>query len=143
MCAPLVNAAVAIVGLATQRSAARKQEKAAREQQRVRDEEQARQTGSEMDRRQRDAMSERGRLRAASAESGLSGISMTDIVNNVDFGLGMDLATLRQNGASAQRQNAASTDNIIAGIQQPDYIGTVLNAGLQIQQTNAANKPRG
>ena len=145
MCDPVSigYAVVAVAGLATARRSAKQQERAMLEQQRVRDNEQAQQTGAEMDKRQRDAMTERGRLRAASAETGLAGISLTDIQNNVDFGLGMDLATLRQNGASASRANAAATNVGLSNIEQPDYIGTLVGAGLQIQQNREAIKGKG
>lgn len=145
MCDPVSigYAVVAVAGLVTARRSAKAQERALKEQQKVKDEEIAQQTGAEMDQRQRDAAAERGRLRALSAETGLTGISLTDIQNNVDFGLGMDLATLKQNGASATRQNRAETNSRLSGIEQPDYVGTLVGAGLQIQQNRASMPSKG
>lgn len=145
MCAPVVLAlqiAAAAYGVYAQRKAAKKQEKAIREQQQVQEEQITAQKGQEMQQRVRTAMAERARLRAMSAESGLAGISMNDIVNNVDFGMGQDLATIQQNGGNAVRASRADATTSMSRIQQPDYIGAALSIATSVSGYNQS-KPTG
>lgn len=144
MCDPVtLMIASTVATLGGQRVAAVRQEQALRRQQIDRDTELSQQAGAEIDTRQRAATSERARLRAMSAETGLTGISLTDIRNNVDFGLGMDVATMRQNAANALRANRNETSARMSGIEQPNFLAAALSTGLQIHQQRAATRPRG
>ena len=84
---------------------------------------------------------ERGRLRALSAETGLSGISSESVLNNVDFQGGSDVARLQLGQDYASTNINLGLQNNFNQIEQPDYIGTALNTGLSIYQTYDASNP--
>lgn len=143
MCDP-VSVALTIAstayGLHSQAKTASAQEKALRKQQATQDEQIQAQASVDANARYQQAREERARLRAASAESGVAGISIVDLLDNVDFQAGTDIALIGQ--GMTNRRNA-SRDELgarLSQIQQPDYIGESLNAGLQIYRMSQAPK---
>jgi hypothetical protein len=95
----------------------------------------------EMSERAREAMIERGKLRAISAESGLGGISQERLIQESLFNEGQDIASIASNRDSAQREiarngriNSTQREITRAGIKRPN----ALQAGLQIAGDAAA-----
>lgn len=93
------------------------------------------QTSQEMSERGRQALMERGRLRAAAAEGGVGGNSISRIFGANEFNYGQDLAMMQVNNRNVMRQSAAEASGIAAqtqsrlnSIERP----SLLNAGLQI-----------
>lgn len=91
--------------------------------------------GQEMSERARQAMFERARLRAASAEGGLGGISVDNIFSANEWALGQDLATMNENYRNTARQSVmegtamrAEAQSRLTSIERP----SILNTGLQI-----------
>lgn len=156
MCEPvsIVTAAVAIVGAVysadQQRKNARRQERLQRRASKIQEDQIQAENDRKADLTMRQARAERARLRAASAESGLAGISIEDTLNNVDMQAGTDLAyieTNRYNNIANSRLNQQSALN---SIQQPDWVATGLQiagaatgsyADYQQSQTNAGGRP--
>ena len=83
------------------------------------------------DRAQR-ARAERAKMRAQAAESGLTGITTTDLLDNVLFQSGQDVARIEASERFAQTDSLFQLQSNLNSIQQPDYIGTALNTGLQM-----------
>jgi hypothetical protein len=139
MCDPTGGVATAaIIGLATtaysvdqSKKQARRQERATARAQAVQEEEILSQKGVQMQQRSAAARAERARLRAMSAETGLAGLSFTELLDNVSFQEGTDLANLAANNTSQVNASRAERDSRIAGIQRPDYSG-LINAGLNM-----------
>lgn len=137
MCDPATAAIVLTVAstganLYTTRQNAKAQERAFREAQATEEEQILDQASVEANERARLARAERARLRAQSAESGAAGLSIDEVLNDVDFQAGIDLANMatnQRNRVNASRTNLGSN---LAGIKQPDYLGETLNAGLRI-----------
>lgn len=108
---------------------AKKQEAAIAEAEAARAGQIADQKSAEMNERRRRARMERARLRAASAETGLSGFSVADMLNDVTQSASLDLATIRNNAGNALDANRVEADSRRASIQQPDYLGAALQIG--------------
>ena len=142
MCDPvsIVMGVVAIASTAytlnQQEIAAERQEKASRKAADVRETELAMQAGQAAQERSQRARAERARLRAASAESGLVGLSIDEALNNVDFQLGTNQALGALNLQNATQGNRAGLNSNLAQIQTPDAAGAYLNTGLQIYGQN-------
>lgn len=134
MCEPvsIVTAAVAIVGAVysadQQRKNARRQEKLQRRANKIQEDQIQSENDRKADLTMRQARAERARLRATSAESGLAGISIDEVLTNVDFQAGTDLAYIEQNRSNSLTNSALSHESAMNSIQQPDWIAT----GLQI-----------
>lgn len=152
-----VTAASAAYGMYATNEAAKDQEKANRKAQAVQDEQIQSQASVEANARIQQAREERARLRAASAESGVMGISITDLLDNVDMQAGTDVALISQNMNNRREASRVELGSRLAGIQQADWVGGSLNAGLQLtrqyqvdpnvvaarqRQTSSANIPR-
>lgn len=95
------------------------------------------QRGLDMENRARRAREERARLRAMSAETGLTGVTMNTLLRDVDFQSGRDIATLEQNRVNQLRDSQMRHQSNLNMISQPDYLGSFLNAGLQIYGVGA------
>lgn len=123
--------ALAVVSTAysvyTTKKNAKKQEAAIRKAKNAQDEQIADQKSAEMNERMRRARVERARLRAASAETGLAGISAADLFNDVDMQASMDMAMIRNNAGNAHAATAAEAGSRMAAVEQPDYVGAALN----------------
>lgn len=137
-----VGVAGALAAHAGQASAARAQTKAATasynssmaqlaEQRR----QQGVQTQTEMSERAKQAMIERGRLNAASAEGGVIGTSINRIKSANEYAYGSDLAMMRENYTNTSRQSVlegqamgATYQSRLSQIERP----SILNTGLQI-----------
>lgn len=130
-------AVIAAYGAYTTKENARKQEKAYRQAQAVQEDQTRDQISVQANERTRQARAERARLRAASAESGVSGLSIDDILNNVDFQSGMDISNMQANQSNRVNASRANLQSSLNGIEQPDYLGEALNAGMQIYGYNA------
>lgn len=115
-------------GVYTTRKNAINQEKALRNTQAIQAQQIHDQKSVQANDRIHQAQVERARLRAASAESGLSGISVTDVLDNVDFHAGIDVANIDKAEGNAQLASATELQGRLNAIPQPDYIA----AGLQI-----------
>lgn len=143
MCDP-ISAALTIASTAyslhTTRQNAKAQERDLRAAQAIEEDQIADQKSVEANERLRRARAERARLRAASAESGAMGLSVDEVLNNVDFQAGTDLALIDQNLYNAGRASRASLQSNLNRIEQPDYLGESLNAGLQIYGQYKAEK---
>lgn len=130
MCDPLTALTVgaSLFGINEQRRAANRQQRALNEAAAVQQEQINDDANQDINERYRRARSERARLRALSAESGLTGVTIESVLNNVDFQAGTDSQTIEQNRRN--RLNASRTENQsrLNSIRQPDYLG----AGLQI-----------
>lgn len=139
MCAPLaaVAAATSIVGTiyGTEQTArnARNQANALNQQAALQRQQIYQQKSMQADQRNRLAQEERARLKAASAESGLTGVSISDILNNVDFKDSQDLAAIDRANADELQNSNAMLQSRLNSIQQPDWLAT----GLQIVRTGA------
>lgn len=127
-----VTAASAAYGMYATNEAAKDQEKANRKAQAVQDEQIQSQASVEANARIQQAREERARLRAASAESGVMGISITDLLDNVDMQAGTDVALISQNMNNRREASRVELGSRLAGIQQADWVGGSLNAGLQL-----------
>lgn len=127
-----VTAASAAYGMYATNEAAKDQEKANRKAQAVQDEQIQSQASVEANARVQQAREERARLRAASAESGVMGISITDLLDNVDMQAGTDVALISQNMNNRREASRVELGSRLAGIQQADWVGGSLNAGLQL-----------
>lgn len=97
--------------------------------------------------RSREAMIERGRLNAAYGEGGLTGGSLDRIMNQNEFNLGQDMATMEANRGNLTKQtrmdgmglraNAASRMN---QIKRPSFIDTGLKiAGAAVDYKTGMN----
>lgn len=131
MCeAATIGYAIAAVGavygaVQTERNADR-QEEALKRQQKVQDEEIQMSASVETQKRIAQARQERARVRAASAESGVAGISIGDLLADVDFQSGMDTSLIAQNMRNARRASSTALRSNIAGITQADWVGAGL-----------------
>lgn len=139
MCAPLAAAAAmaSIAGTAysvvqTQKNA-NAQAKALNVQAAKQREQIYQEKSMQADQRNRLAQEERSRLRAASAESGLTGVSISDMLDNVDFKNSQDLAAIDRADANELDNSNSTLQSRLNSIQQPDWIA----AGLQIARTGA------
>lgn len=142
MCEPTTIMAVATLaasayGLNEQRKSAKRNERFAR----AAEEEATRQdyynrSVSAQDRAQK-ARAERARLRAAAAETGLAGVSTGDLLRDVDFQGGQDVALIQQGFNFDNINNRYRLQSSLNQIEQPDYIGTMANAGLSLYSAGA------
>jgi hypothetical protein len=147
MCEPatIIAATAAIYGAVETRNNARRQERALMAQQEVEEAENIRAISVEADDRTKQARAERARLRAMSAESGVSGLAIDELLGNVDMQLGTDLARLDQNSLSRTRASRTGLNSNLNRVQQPDWVGTGLqvagyaNQGYQTSQQNRNN----
>jgi hypothetical protein len=96
---------------------------------------QSAQNSQEMSERSREALAEKGRLRAARGEGGVGGNSINRIVNQSDFNLGQDLSTMNTNQSNLTSQarmsgvgNQATAQSRMNAVKRPSF----LDAGLQI-----------
>jgi hypothetical protein len=132
MCLPVVVAAIAVAstiyGVVKQKQNAKNQEKALTAAAAVQREQIYDQHSLQAQQRMHQAQAERARLRAASAETGLSGISITDTLNNVDFQAGTDVANIEKGNYNEINASNTMLQSRYNMIQQPDYIA----AGLSI-----------
>jgi hypothetical protein len=145
MCEPasIIMIATAVYGAYTTRQNAKKQEKATRQAAKIRSEEEYAQKSAQANERHRLARAEKARLRAMSAESGVGGLSIADVLDNVDMQAGMDIATIGGNEYRAQRGLSADTQSRLNSIEQPDYVATGLQVagyGYQGYQTRYGDK---
>lgn len=137
-----VGAASALAAHAGQQQMAKAQESAARtsynmgvsqlERQRL---EQNTQAQVQMSERARQAMIERGRLRAAMPGAGVEGGSIDRIAGNHEYMVNRDLAMMTENSRNTARQSAqegigmqAQAQSRLNQIERP----SILNTGLQI-----------
>lgn len=119
----------------TDRNADR-QERAYRQAQEEQEEQLLDQLGAEATDRAKLARRERARLRAMSAESGLAGLTLDTLVNQESFDEGFDISRMTHNTNNAMRSSRTRLNSNLNSIEQPDYIGTALNTGLQIYDIN-------
>lgn len=115
---------------------ARRQERAFRKAQEVEEDQIRDQASVDANERNRQARAERARLRATSAESGVAGLSIDDILNDVDFQAGMDIANMETNLTNRVNASRTGLGSRLNSIEQPDYLGETLNAGLRIYSAN-------
>lgn len=109
------------------------QEKALRKAQTIQEKQIFDQKSLQANERIHQAQAERARLRAASAETGLTGVSIDDTLNNTDFHAGVDVANIAQGNANATNASRSDLQSRLNSIKQPDYIA----AGLQIASSAA------
>jgi len=88
--------------------------------------------GTRLQNRAQQARAERARLRALSAETGLIGTTMSTLLRDVDFQAGRDMSLIELNRENQLRESAMSQQSNLNRVRQPDYLGTALNAGLQV-----------
>lgn len=119
----------------TKKNAAR-QEKAARKAQAIQEEQIYDKASVEAQERNRQARAERARIRAMSAESGVSGLSVDEMLTDVDMQAGTDIANIGTNQYNAGRASRAGLQSDLNSIKQPDYIGTALNTAGQVYGMN-------
>lgn len=136
--APYVAAATAAYGVYATNQSANAQERAMRKQQKVQDEQLQAQASVDANSRVQQAREERSRLRAASAESGVAGVSIADLLDNVDMQAGTDVALIGQNLNNRREGSRTELGSRLSSITQPDYVGETLNAGLQIYRNRTA-----
>lgn len=155
MCEPvsIIMAVTAVVGLIQAEKMADKQEQAvAREQAAeaaataVQQTQINQQASIKMSDRAREAMIERGRLRAAAAESGVTGLSNDKLESASFFAEGTDISRIEGNRARAivQSEHAhgsrnAANQSKMDSIKQPSYLGAglqIANAGMTGYQRN-------
>lgn len=127
-----LTAASAGYGLYTQRVTARRQQRfaarAAEEQaDQIND-----QASARANQRARAARAERARIRALSAETGLTGTTIDTVLRNVDTQAGLDIAAIDENRENAMDDWGINYQSNLNAIRQPDYLGTALNTGLQL-----------
>lgn len=148
MCDPIsigvLTVASAGFGLHQQRSAAKKQQRfanrAAEQQQKQIHQASSRKANV----RARQARAERARLRALSAETGLTGTSIDSVINNADTQAGLDISTIDLNRENQLEDSMLNNQSNLNAIRQPDYLGTALNLGLSLAtQGMNANTPTG
>lgn len=84
------------------------------------------------------ARAERSRLRALTAETGLTGTSSASVLRNVDFQAGQDIARIQMGSDFDQVNSRYRLQGNLNTIDQPDYFGSLANAGVQIASYNAA-----
>jgi hypothetical protein len=148
MCEPatIIMAATAIYGAVETRNNARRQERALMAQQEVEETELNRAMSVEADDRVKQARAERARLRAMSAESGVSGLAIDELLGNVDMQLGTDLARLDQNSVSRVRASRTGLNSNLNRVEQPDWVGTglqIAGASYQSYQANPQTRNNG
>lgn len=136
MCDP-VTAMVAVAAgsgysLYSQRENAKAQQKFYARARTQQDKEINQQRDLDLENRARRARAERSRLRALSAETGLTGITMSTLLNDTQFQSGRDMSILELNRRNQLANSAIQHQSNNNMISQPDYLGTALNAGLQI-----------
>lgn len=141
MCEPVSTTTMIMIGISAASAAygvyqtsenAQRQTNALFKAQAVEDEQRLAQASVDTVERQRQARAERARLRAASAESGAVGISIDEVLDNVDFQSGMDTSLIDQNLDNGRRASSANLQSNLNRVEQPDYLGAALNTGLQI-----------
>ena len=125
--------ATTLYGVNETRQNAKRQERAYREAQKVEEKQILDNKSVEANERARRGREERARVRAMSAETGALGISLDEILNDIDFQTGMDMANIATNTGNSTRASRAGLGSRLAGIEQPDYVA----AGLQIGTTSA------
>jgi len=139
MCAPAAALAVtalsAAYGVYTTEKNAKNQAKALSVQAKKQQEQIYDQKSLQANTRMQQARAERARLKAASAESGLTGVSITDMLNDVDFKAGTDVAQIDRATADELDNSNSALQSAYNRIQQPDYLA----AGLQIATAYARN----
>lgn len=79
--------------------------------------------------RMQQARAERSRLQAASAESGLTGVSVSDILNDTDMKAGTDIANMQAGYSDGIDTANSEYQSSLNRIQQPDYLGAALQVG--------------
>lgn len=139
MCDPVVipyviTAVSAVYGTVQTGKNADRQEQALRRQQKVQDEEIQASASVATQQRIAEARQERARVRAASAESGVAGISIGDLLSDVDFQAGMDTSIISQNMNNSRRASSTGLGSNLAGIRQADWGAaglTIADAGAQ------------
>lgn len=127
-----ITAASAGYGLYSQRKQAKYNEEFMRKNQKEQAEQIHSKRSAEANARIRKARAERSRLRALSAESGLTGTSIDSVLNNVDMQSGLDVANIAMGGDFDQTNNRYNAQSNLNSIDQPDYLGTTLSTGLQL-----------
>lgn len=137
MCSPtavMATTAVASTGwsLYSQHQAAERQERFYQRAREEQDKQLYQSKSQAADRRARAARAERARLKALSAESGLAGTTIDTILRNVDFQAGQDISAIELNRDNAAADAALRHQSNLNMINQPDYIGEALNAGLRL-----------
>lgn len=142
MCDPVTATVIASAayGLYATNKAAKSSERQARAAQAEQEKQIHASKSAAVDDRQRRMRRERARLHALSSETGLSGITSDTVLNNVDFQAGFDIAQLNlqtEFDTTASRYQLQSNLN---RIEQPDFIGTALNTGLQLYSVNQDTK---
>jgi len=127
-----MTAAATGYSLYSQREAAKAQEKTFQQAREQQDKQIHQSKSADADRRMRAARAEQARLRALSAESGVSGLSIDTVLRDVDFQAGSDIGMINLGRQNAFEESAMQHQSNNNSIRQPDYIGESLNAGLQI-----------
>lgn len=139
----IIMAASAIYSASETQKNAKRQERALREQQAVEQSENDRAISVQADDRAKQARAERARLRAMSAESGVAGLSIDELLGNVDMQAGTDIARIEQNGYSRARASQTNLNSNLNRIEQSNWVGTglqIAGAGWQSYQTYRANQ---
>lgn len=141
MCLPVMAAMAVVEGIqiaygeVQKRKNAAHQETALREAAKVQQEQIYDQKSMQAQQRMHLAQQEKARLRAASAETGLTGISISDVLSNVDFQAGTDVANIQKADANELNASNSMLQSRLNQIQQPDWIA----AGLQIATNTASD----
>lgn len=132
---PYVVAAVgAVYGAVQTGKNADRQEEALRKQQKVQDDEIQDAASVATQQRIAQARQERAKVRAASAESGVAGISIGDLLSDVDFQSGMDTSIIANNMNNSRRASATGLGSNLAGIEQADWVAAGLTVASQGSQ---------
>lgn len=143
----IIASMMAVYSASEAKKNAKRQERALREQQAVEQSENDRAISVQADDRTKQARAERARLRAMSAESGAAGLSIDELLGNVDMQAGTDVARIEQNGFSRARASQTNLNSNLNRIEQADWVGTGLQIGAagyssyQTYQANQSAKP--
>ncbi len=130
MCEPttIIAATSAVLGAAQQDRNARKQRRAIRQQQDQEEREINRANSLKADNQARKAKAARAKIKARAAGTGESGLTIDTLLNNTNFQLGTDLATIEGNRELEVKGSQARERSNLNSVRSPDWLG----AGLQI-----------
>jgi len=117
-----VGTAVKAIGGA---KAGKRQAKSAIAAQKIEDRQIQAQAGAEAQARLTRARAERARLQAASAESGVAGISVDELLTNVDFASGSDVALINKNLQNRRDASFAGLESELNSISIPSVFGAL------------------
>jgi hypothetical protein len=133
-----VSAASTVYSVDQTKKNARRQERASRDAQKIEEEQLLAQKSVEANERARRGREESARARAASAASGVSGLTLDDLLMDIDFQTGVDMSNINTNTFNSVRASRAGLQSRLNSIQQPDYVAAglqIAGAGVQYGQT--------